>query len=154
MSNFSSPRAQRFSLAISTIVSAAASAVGVVGRVLADKKVQGSEYFELLLAAAPFQQIVVNAAAAAKEWRLLEDYERAQVAADFAAQFDIPSDDAEAKIEATLRNAVVLETAVEKAFKAVKDTYATWKPVTVTLTVDVNGNPIDESPAPAKKKSK
>lgn len=120
-------RLQSFSGAISQVVLALSNIGNTVGRVLADRKISGNEYFDLLLAAPSIQVIVQQAPQAAKDWNVLSDAERETAVNSFAAQFNIPNEEAERKIEQTLRDAVVLYTSAERMVKAVKNINKTWR---------------------------
>jgi hypothetical protein len=129
-----------FQSAISTVVMALAQLGNTVGRVLEDRKISGSEYLDLLLAAPHVQTIVVQAPQAAKDWNVLSDSEREQAISMFAVQFNIPQVEVEAKIEATLRDAANIYTAADRLVKSLKNINKTWK------------REAEQLPAPAPKK--
>jgi len=123
-----SARAQSFSAALSAIVTALANMGNTVGRVLADRKIQGAEYFDLLMSAPNVQVVISNAPQAAKDWVVLDDSERAEIINQFAVQFDLPTDQVEAKIETVLREAGNIYTLTQKLVKSIKNVYAALKP--------------------------
>ena len=123
-----SARAQSFSAALSAIVTALANMGNTVGRVLADRKIQGAEYFDLLMSAPNVQVVISNAPQAAKDWVVLDDSERAEIINQFAAQFDLPTDQVEAKIETVLREAGNIYALTQKLVKSIKNVYAALKP--------------------------
>lgn len=141
-------RSTSFSVAIMAISNAVAQIGNTVGRVLADKKITGTEYLDLLLASPHLQTIFVNAPAANADYLILSDEERAEVHAALSAKLDIPQDEVEAKIETTLKEAGNIYVAFTKLLKSAKIVIATWKPVKVSATVtDGTGKKVKPQPA-------
>lgn len=142
-------RGTSFVTALTAIVTALANVGNSLGRVFEDKKVSGGEYFDLILSATNIQVVIANLPDARKAWPVLEDAERAQIVSQFAAQFDLPNDQAEAKIEETLKQAEIIYTSGSKLYKAVRTVYVTWKPAKV-----VEVEPATDSPEVAPKGKK
>lgn len=119
-------RAASFNQSLSAIAQAMATMGNTVGRVLADGKIETSEYFDLILATPNVLTVIKEAPRAAKDWLVVSDDERAAVVAEFSARFDIANDVAEMRIETTLNEASKLYSSLTKAVKSIKTVYGVW----------------------------
>lgn len=115
----------------------------VIGEILKDRKIDFSEALELVAETATVKAIVNDAPLLAKQWRRLEESEKQEAAQIFAAQFDIPQDNAEKIVETIVTEGLRIEVAVTRIVQSVKTIRALFvsQPPAQTLPLET---PADE----------